>query len=190
MANDLQGCLRSILGTRFRVDPTDQGEIRLKERQARMTTTLLGVTPGTTALRLEKVGHIGNLSHDSGLDILRVCDYALIEDRGETCETTLVEMKKTLRDTQAAFEQLRRSKPIVDYLLSVCSVELQRTWDHTIKYILIAEREQERLDKRRMRGTSRPEIHKDIEVTVAVGTHLHLRTVVGRNESRSPTPAR
>lgn len=175
MPDDLLGCLKTILGSRAHADaPTASGELRLRERKANMTTKVVGLSPRTTSFRLEKVGHLGALAQDTGLDIKKVCDYAIIEDLGTECETTLVEMKKTLRDSQDAFEQLRRSKPIVDYLLSVCSVELERTWEHTIKYVLVAEKEMERLAKRRTRDLSHEERHRDIQVTVSVGTHLHL----------------
>ena len=175
MATDLPGCLKSILADRFLVaDPTAQGEVQLKERQANMTATILGLPPGTTAIRLGRVGHLGNLRQTSGLPIKRVCDFALIADRDRACETTLVELKKTLGEPAEAFEQLRRSKPIIDYLLSVCAVELQRSWEHTIRYVLIAEKLTERLAKMGTLHRPRQESHKDIRVRVFVGTFAHL----------------
>lgn len=176
MATDLHGCLKSILADRFLgTDPTPSGEVQLKERQAGMTATVLGLSPKTTTIQLERVGHLGNLAQDTGLDIKRVCDYALIADRGEACVTTLVELKRTLSQPGEAFEQLRRSKPIIDYLLSVCAIELRRTWEQTVRYVLVAEKESERLAKMRTRHQARrEESHKDIAVTVFVGPFLQL----------------
>ena len=176
MPSDLHGCLKSIIPDRFlSTAPTPTGEVELKERDAGMTATVVGLPPKTTTIRLDRVGHLGNVAQDTGLDIKKVCDYALIADRGEACVTTLVELKRTLSQPAEAFEQLRRSKPIVDYLLSVCGIELQRTWAQTIRYVLVAEKESERLAKMRTRHQPRrEESHKDIAVTVSVGPFLHL----------------
>ena len=175
MATDLHGCLQSILADRFLTDPTADGEVQLRERQVGMTARVFGLLPKTTAVRLEQVGHLGNLAQNTGLDIKKVCDYALITDRDDTCETTLVELKKTLRSPAEAFEQLRRSKPIIDYLLSVCSIELRRTWKHTVRYVLVAEKQTERLPKMPTRHMPRrDEAYKDIHVTVSIGQSLNL----------------
>lgn len=176
MATDLHGCLKSILSDRFlAADPTPNGEVELTERQAGTTTTVVGVPPKTTAIQLDLVGHLGNLAQDTGLDIKKVCDYALVADLGDACVTTLVELKSTLRQPPAAFEQLRRSKPIIDYLLSVCAIELRRTWKQTVRYVLVAEKESERLAKMSTRHQPRrEESHKDIAVTVSVGPFLYL----------------
>lgn len=170
MTPDLHGCLKTILADRFlAADPTPNGEVRLNERQAQMTATVVGLSPRTTTVRLDRIGHLGNLKQDTGLSIKKVCDYALIAEGKHACETTLVELKKTLADPADAFEQLRRSKPIIDYLLSVCAVELRRTWEHTVRYVLVAERESARLAKMGTRHQPRQEPHKDINVTVSVG---------------------
>ena len=175
MATDLHGCLQSILPDRFLADPTSDGEVQLRERRVGMTATVLGLSPKTTAVRLEQVGHLGNLAQDTGLDIKKVCDYALITDSDETCETTLVELKQTLRSPTEAFEQLRRSKPIIDYLLSVCSIELRRTWKHTIRYVLVAEKQEERFAKMPTRHMPRrDEAHRDIRITVSIGPFFRL----------------
>ncbi len=175
MPHDLHGCIKTILADRLTADPSTGGEVQLKERRAGMTATVLGLPPKTVAVRLEQVGHLGNLAQDTGLDVKKVCDYALIADQDHACETTFVELKKTLSQPADAFEQLRRSKPIIDYLLSVCAVELQRTWEHTIRYVLVAEKLADRLAKMRTRhDPRRQEAHKDIHVTVSVGSFLHL----------------
>ena len=175
MAADIHACLKSILADRFRAaDPSPSGEVRLKERRAHMTATVLGLSPKTTTIRLDRLGHLGNLAQDTGLAIKKVCDYTLIAEVNQACETTLVELKKTLDDPTEAFEQLRRSKPIIDYLLSVCAIELRRTWEHTIRYVLVAEKESKRLAKMGTRHQPRQEPHKDISITVSIGSFLHF----------------
>ena len=57
MTPDLHGCLKSILADRsLAADPTPNGEVRLRERQAHMTATVVGLSAEKETERLAKMG--------------------------------------------------------------------------------------------------------------------------------------
>ena len=179
---DLKRCLKRILRSKLLADePTQEGEITLRERQANMKITLTGVSSTITTIRLSRTGHLSALASDGSGGWNQICDYLLIDDLGDKCHVILVELKKTLQDRNKAFEQLRRSLPMADYLLSVCGVELRTSWPRTVSYILIAEKQANRLDKQRVRpqpGLRKRESCDGIEVSVFVGTNANAADLV------------
>ena len=175
---DLKRCLKRILRTDLRVDePTQEGEITLEECQAemKMSVKIFGVSSSITTIRL--TSHLSALKSGPGCGWNQICDYLLIDDLGDKCHVTLIELKKTLQeDASKAFEQLRRSLPMADYLLSVCSVELGTSWPRTVSYVLIAKKPADRLDKQPVRprpGLRKREPYDGIEVSVFVGTTVN-----------------
>ena len=179
---DLKRCLTRILRSKLLADePTQEGEITLRERQANMKITLTGVSSTITTIRLSRTGHLSALASDGSGGWNQICDYLLIDDLGDKCHVILVELKKTLQDRNKAFEQLRRSLPMADYLLSVCGVELRTSWPRTVSYVLIAEKQANRLDKQRVRpqpGLRKRESCDGIEVSVFVGTTANAADLV------------
>ena len=170
---DLKRCLTCILRSDLLADePTQEGEITLRERQAKMSVKITDVSSSYTTIRL--TGHHSALESGPGCGWNQICDYLLIDDLGDKCHVILVELKKTLNDDRSkAFEQLRRSLPMADYLLSVCGVELRASWSRIVSYALIAEKQTNRLDKQPVRprpGLRKRESYDGIEVSVFVGT--------------------
>ena len=170
---DLKRCLTCILRSELLADgPTQEGEVTLRERQANMKITITGVSSTITTIRLSRTSHLSALASDGDGGWNQICDYLLIDDLGDECRVILIELKKTLQDRTKAFEQLRRSLPMADYLLSVCGVELRTSWSRIVSYVLIAEKQTNRIDKQRVRP--RPalrarEPYDGIEVSVFVG---------------------
>ena len=180
--DDLKRCLTRILHSKFLADePTQEGEVTLRERKANMKITLTGVSSTITTIRLSRTGHLSALASGGSGGWNQICDYLLIDDLGDKCHVILVELKKTLQDRNKAFEQLRRSLPMADYLLSVCGVELRASWLRTVSYVLIAEKQANRLDKQPVRprpGLRKREPHKGIEVSVFVGATVNAADLV------------
>lgn len=179
---DLKRCLTRILRSDLLEDePTQEGEITLRERQANMKITITGVSSTITTIRLNRTGHLSALASDGSGGWNRICDYLLIDDLGDECRVILVELKKTLQDRNKAFEQLRRSLPMADYLLSVCGVELRASWSRIVSYVLIAEKKANRFDKQPVRHRPeprKPESYDGIEVSVFVGTTVKAADLV------------
>lgn len=181
---DLKRCLTRILRSKLLADePTQEGEITLRERQANMKITLTGISSTITTIRLSRTGHLSALASDGSGGWNQICDYLLIDDLGDECHVILVELKKTLQEKNKASEQLRRSLPMADYLLSVCGVELRTSWPRTVSYALIAEKWTNRLDKQTVRP--RPGLrdresydYDGIKVSVCVGTTVDAADLV------------
>ena len=105
---------------------------------------------------------------------MKICDYMLIDDDADGCEIMMVELKSTLQKRPEGLEQLRRSLPIAKYLLTVCEVELRRSWPCLFRYALIAEKRTNRLDKQPTRPGAQlsTEDYEGIKVAVGVGTRF------------------
>ena len=150
----------------------------LEERQRNQEDTrveLIGVSPPFLAVRMNKLSHLSALQKG---EWNQICDYLLIGQSDGSHYAIFVELKKTLREEEKPKEQLRRSLPILEYLLSACAVEYGSTEKSnlTIRYVLIAEKENSRISKRRFqRGRQlRPEMYKSIQVTTLVESTVHF----------------
>lgn len=159
----------------------------LEERQKNQEDTkieLIGVSPPFLAVRMNKLNHLSALKPEKD-KWNQICDYLLIgQSDGSNC-AIFVELKATLGKKSKAKgkEQLLRSLPILEYLLSVCAAEYGGSGkaNLTIRYVLIAEKEHSNLYKRSSqgggRGQLRQERHKSIPVTIFVEPTVHFRAL-------------
>ena len=156
----------------------------LEERQKNQKDTrieLIGVSPPFLVVRMNKLNHLSALKPEKDR-WNQICDYLLIGQSNGRDYAVFVELKKTLREEEKPKEQLRRSLPILDYLLSVCAVE-HGGGEHnlTIRYVLIAERENTKIYKRRSQrgrqGHLKQETYKSIRVTTFVEPTIHFRAL-------------
>lgn len=171
-SGDLAHCLTAVLRQQTRVTPNTSGEIHLRERKAAMRVVLTGNPKGSVAVNVSKVGHSSALRQAPDSDWNRRCDYALFRDLGDRCGVVLVELKKTLNEMGMAARQLRRSLPIIKYLLSVCELEMDKDLPLNVRYALIAEKQVRLLDKQptRPRPTA-PAVERveGIDIAIFVG---------------------
>ena len=105
------------------------------------------------------------------------CDYVLIGQSDGNDYVIFVELKNKLREEEEAKEQLRRSLPILKYLLSVCEVEAEREFSDwrpnlTPRYVLIAEQLSRRLDRQGVLVSpeGKQEIYRSIHITTFAET--------------------
>ena len=191
--------LRTILREKFVQQRRSQrGSVTLQDGQSDMKVKLIHAPMPFLAIPMSSEpikGKRTNLdpSHLSALqdqgDLKKICDYLLIGRASDNNYAIFVELKKSLReeteDEDKPKEQLRRSLPILEYLLSVCSVEYDETGkpDLVIRYILIAERTIGTFNKQRVRGGEaekvKEEIYKSARITTFVGTSVSFATLVG-----------
>lgn len=156
----------------------------LEERQRNQENTrveLIGVSPPFLAVRMNKLNHLSALKPERER-WNQICDYLLIGQSNGSDYAILVELKTTLGERTKAKgkEQLLRSLPILEYLLSVCAAEYgsSEKSNLTIRYVLIAEKEHSRIYKRGSqrdrRGQLRQEMYKSIQVTTFVEPTVHF----------------
>ncbi len=158
----------------------------LEERQRNQDDTkveLIGVSSPFLAVRMDKLNHLSALKPERER-WNQICDYLLIGQSNGSDYAILVELKTTLGERTKAKgkEQLLRSLPILEYLLSVCAAEYgsSEKSNLTIRYVLIAEKEHSKIYKRgSQRGRQgqlrqRQEPYKSIKVATFVEPTVHF----------------
>ena len=154
----------------------------LEERQKNQEDTkieLIGVSSPFLAVRMNKLNHLSALQPVKDR-WNQICDYLLIGQSKGGYYAIFVELKTTLGERTATKgkEQLLRSLPILEYLLSVCAAEYgsSEKSNLTIRYALIAEKEHSNLYKRSSQRGRRgqQERYKSIQVTTFVEPTVHF----------------
>ena len=164
----------TVLKEKARV-PVKNGSVLLRQKGV-MDVTVVAVPPGSTVIRLDK---IGSLSGVRGKFQSR-CDF-LIVFRSDGKNTVLfIELKKKIGEASKGLEQLRKSLPFLEYFRSLCQVYFDEFRGYIprncIHYVLIGERTTLLLDKQKVGnahglGSIR---HHGIEVRMLVGQRVHF----------------
>ena len=157
--------------------------VTLSEKSAKMKVKVAGFSGLATVIRLgssqRKLDHLRYLEDGNRK---KVCDYLLIVPIEGEEYAVFVELKKTLESKGDSEEQLLRSRPLLDYLLSVCEVdEGGGTPRPRIYYVLIFE------GSKLQKPTLRPDLagmideieYKTIEIRRFLGTEFELMDVIG-----------
>lgn len=150
-------------------------DLSLRERQAKMMVQVVGALVPVTAIRLNKFSHFSALKSDNSRT--KKCDYLLIVELDGIIHAVFIELKKTFTEDDEPKEQLRRSRPFLDYLISVCEIENELSLEPKPieKYVIIAEKFSERFDKQRVKPNNIPtEQYKGIEIKNIVKTTVSL----------------
>ena len=176
----------NLRGNTVSVRDSETDIICLCEKQADktvQTVQLVGAPKGVAVLKMRQRGGIDHLPVFKTSELKLVCDYLLIAQFDGRVHAIFVELKKTLTQEQRPREQLRRSLPLLDYLLSVKEVDCGGADvrpDLKTSYVLIGEKISERIDKQRTRlkpGLEK-ERHESIEIRAGVGTAFPFRMLV------------
>ena len=179
--------LETILKPEFFQRSNTDDSFILEERRKNEKDTrvkLVGISPPFLVVRMDKLQHLSALKSVKDR-WLQICDYLLIGRSGDSNCAILIELKETLGELNKAKgkEQLVRSLPILEYLLSVCAGEYGRSEKSnlTIRCVLVAEREHSKLSKRGSRsdkpGHAGQEIHKSIQVSMFVAPAVHFEAL-------------
>lgn len=145
---------------------TSNNLITLKEKQASMKVGVTRVPALTATIMMSKISHLPALKDGPWK---KICDYLLIAQIGEThhaifieLKKTLIELKKTPDGDDRPKEQLRRSRPLLEYLLALCSVESRGAIPPpNMSYVLIGERINEKFDKQPVKRTASGKIGEE-----------------------------
>ena len=133
------------------VDLAEKGGcISLRERSAKMQVEIARLPWPMAAVCIEHVRHLPGL-REAGY-LRKICDYLLIFEIENDVHAVFVELKKTSTNKQEPKEQLRRSLPILKYLLTACRIEHGFALNESpvmVRYLIIFERG--RLDKQPVR---------------------------------------
>lgn len=166
----LTGYLQKILKDDVLEDISSRDNaVKLKEISADMSVQVTGIPPFITTIHMRKVNHLSCLKEGK---LKQICDYLLVAQINDSNYAIFIELKKTLTEENKPKEQLRRSLPLLDYLLSVCKIEFGNVPKVLIKYVIIAEKLNERLDKQRTRVRPRRPLAKETHETIEILTFI------------------
>lgn len=168
--NPMRDCVRKILDERALEFVLDDGEnVRLKDRQSGMVVQITETEKLCTAIQLDAIGHLPGLKQGMKLD--KKCDYFLFVQADGNYHVILVELKKTYKvDDGDTKEQLRCSRPILDYLLSAYGVHCGLKPKISAKYAVIAEKFQDRLDKQPIRMAPGEVVRRETYRQIGIST--------------------
>ncbi len=147
-----------------------------------MSVDVTGITHRATTISVHRLGRLSGLE-EGPWD--QRCDYLIVVDKGASYRAAFIELKKTLDEDHKPREQLRRSLPFLEYLRSLCSIEFEggALSDVEVRYAVIGERGQHRLDKQTVKA--RPgqpvwtRLHRGISVSAFLGPTVPLAALVG-----------
>lgn len=157
--------------------------VYLRERGANMSVAVTGISGRVTTIRIQRLGRLSGLK-EGAWD--QRCDFLILVDKGgATYSAAFIELKRTLDETSKPLEQLRRSLPFLEYLRSLCCIHFDDVAppDVEVRYAVIGERGQQRLDKQAVRARPAQPIwtkpHRGIAVSAFLGPTVPLAALVG-----------
>lgn len=177
----LESGLQAVIESKVLVKSFEAGKIVLREREAGMSVEVNSGGTRVAAFNIGKIGHLSGIRGGRGLD--RVCDYFLVASVQGTCRAVLIELKKTLGSSNRFREQLRKSLPIVKYLVSIVEVEYEQDiTELEISYVSIFEKLNCRFDKQHLRvhepSLNKSEDWKSIKIKKFLGSRLYFDDLI------------
>lgn len=178
----LSSLIERILDEKVIRASTETGtSITLRERGANMRVRVVGLADPCTTIRMGGKGKLNHLTYLKSGSRRKICDFLLVLRREGQDHAVFVELKKSLGSKGDPEEQLLRSRPLMDYLLSVCDIEEGRSISRpTVSYVIIYERI--RLDKSPIRPDLTGKIdeieYKSINIKRFQGDELELSDLV------------
>ena len=153
--NGMVGFLRTVLDARLIRDLDDGGNVTLVERrkQGRWKVIIAGIEVPAVVVRFrEKGGHSSWVREVR--NVKKRCDHLIVADGREEYQAVLIELKRSLGNWKVGAEQLRRSRPLLQYFRSLYEAEEQSETvkRQSLNYVIIARKGSERFDKQRVKG--------------------------------------
>ncbi len=162
--------LKSILAENALISYEPSSEVVLKEEVTELAVTQM--PPDVVVINMDVVGHLPGTRRGV---LKRICDFLLVRSSDGEDYAIFVELKETLKENKKGMEQLRRSLPILKYLVSACHIhgdeKNKSRWTPGIRYYLIGMKNSRKLDKQPVRPRRRvqKEEYKDIDVHTYLG---------------------
>ena len=154
----------------------EAGETKLREKGV-MEVDVVNIPVDSTVVDIRRMGQLSGLK--SGV-CGRRSDYLVVTGEEERDRAVFVELKKTLGGSLSnGMDQLRQSRPLLDYLHSACRVHFgagSAKPEIIIRYCMIGEKISSRISKEptRVRRPWRVETYRDIRVAAIVGNKVQF----------------
>lgn len=160
--------------------------LRENDQNVNMEVKVVELSARITAIRMNKLSHLSAIREKGNLK--KICDYLLIVKSDGGIHAVFIELKKSLAQKKRASEQLRRSPPLLEYLLSVCKIEDNRI-DITrlnTNYFIICEKLGERVNMQPVKlgpdTLIEKEQYKEIEIATSIKSSFTLDELTNPNE--------
>ena len=187
---ELVNCLKKVLKSstwKPQSSPDETQKILLEDGQSGMKTYITKISSPVAALR---TGGKGAVNHWGAIEneYIKICDYIIVwkaDTSSNNYYIIFIEMKKTLTSSKKGkgCEQLLRSLPIWNYLLSVCKIEGTVSPKISLRYVLIAGKLSERLDKQSIKGRQAQYFkekygkNKTLTIKLCIGKEFSINTL-------------
>lgn len=165
--------LKSILAENALISYEPSSEVVLKEQVTELAVTQM--PPDVAVVRMDVVGHLPGV----GRGVLKwICDFLLVRSSNGADQAIFVELKETLRENKRGMEQLRRSLPILKYLVSACQIHSDERKKNRrtpgVRYYLIGMKNSRKLDKQPVKPRRQVQRvnYKDIDVHTYLGGRI------------------
>ena len=177
-------CMKKIIDDGYLRCALSEGhrivELEEKDKQSEMKIAIREVPASFLAIQM--TGHLSQLKRGKkGQDWNKICDYLLLYQEEDKHHAIFIELKKSLAGKESSKKQLKRSLPILDYLRSVCKIESGVEEEIlSVKYVLIAEKSSDRLDKQPVKvnpSETIEERYEGIPIRIFIGTGFALNTL-------------
>ena len=179
----INSVLESVLIEDVVETPSKDKTITLQEKDANVDMEVKIVTQSASviAIRMSAKNHLP-IMQDGPWN--QVCDYLLVVESADEIHGVFIELKKSLAQKGRASEQLRRSPPLLAYLLSVCKIEnssIQTTSLNTT-YFILGKKLNEKIDKESVRinpdRTIEKEQYEEIEISTSTRKRFTLDELI------------
>ena len=173
----INSVLESVLIEDVVETPSKDKTITLQEKDQNvdMEVKVVALSAPVTAIRMNRLSHLSVLQEKG--DLKKICDYLLVVESADEIHAVFIELKKTIKKEERPREQLRRSLPLLEYLLSVCKIE-DNSLDITrlnTNYFIIGEKSEERIDKGWVRISPNRMIEKEQYKEIEIATSTRKR---------------
>ena len=165
--------LKSILAENALVSYEPDSEVVLKEEVTELTVTQM--PPDITVIDMDGVGHLPGVERG----VLKwICDFLLIRSSDGADHAIFIELKQPLRENRKGKEKLRRSLPILKYLVSSSQIHSDEPRKNrrtpSVRYFLIGMQNSRKLDKQPVKPRRRvqKENYKDIDIHTYLGGRI------------------
>ena len=154
--------------------------ITLQERDENVDMEVEIVTQSASviAIRMSARSHLSTMQDGPWK---QVCDYLLVVESANEIHAVFIELKRTLTKEEKPREQLRRSPPFLEYLLSVCKIENNsiKTTRINTNYFIIGEKLNENIDKESVRINPNRMIEKEQYKEIEIATSTKKKFTLG-----------
>ena len=123
--------------------------LREKDENVDMTVTIAGIGESSAVVDMRRVGHLGCVVDGQWK---RKCDYLIFTTTDTGHCVILVELKARLTKKERPFDQLMKTRPIVEYLVSMGRAAGGPSGPVTLRYVLLGQKFDDRLDIQRVKN--------------------------------------